>query len=441
MIVVRRAIVDRVGLSQGKAIVASVTLVAMAIVPEAFVHAGGYDTPMLYSARHIGMGGTAVGYVNDGSSLFHNPAGLAHTQRLSLLVNFSLLLARTKASPDIAALDRESERTVAPLFLLGAGYRLNNLITVGLGVYPVASAGAAYKYGDGTTQTENSTRLVFLEASPGIAFNLPGRLRLGLGYRVTYVSVDRFQGVKGGAAPGLDFSMSGTNFLGLRVGAQWTPLDWLQVGASYRHKTATKVSNERGTALRQDFTDIETTFVLPSKLSAGSRADWGNFGVGLDAEVTFNSQNKAHPLVGTPPPSPTDPMPMPSQVPNVFNWSNEVTVRGGLEYRLLAPVYGPPPLALRAGYIFDGKTTNARYPSAFGTPPGPTHIVTFGVGYNWGRWQMNAAYAYRTGSGAVRPQDVNNPANARCGFCGVAGIEDYRIRINGLYLDASVAFD
>src|SRR5689334_25443807 len=25
--------------------------------------AGGYDTPMLYTARHMGMGGTAIGYV------------------------------------------------------------------------------------------------------------------------------------------------------------------------------------------------------------------------------------------------------------------------------------------------------------------------------------------------------------------------------------------
>ena len=39
--------------------------------------AGGYDTPMLYSARHMGMGGTAISGVNDASALFHNPAGMA----------------------------------------------------------------------------------------------------------------------------------------------------------------------------------------------------------------------------------------------------------------------------------------------------------------------------------------------------------------------------
>ena len=42
--------------------------------------AGGYDTPMLYSARHMGVGGAAAGYVNDPSALYHNPAGLAHTE-------------------------------------------------------------------------------------------------------------------------------------------------------------------------------------------------------------------------------------------------------------------------------------------------------------------------------------------------------------------------
>src|SRR5688572_21806255 len=85
--------------------------------------AGGYDTPMLYSARHLGMGGTAIGFVEDPSAMFHNPAGLGNIKKFSVLGDFSLLLARVTASPDAAALDTESEQTVAPVFLVGGGLR------------------------------------------------------------------------------------------------------------------------------------------------------------------------------------------------------------------------------------------------------------------------------------------------------------------------------
>ena len=65
----------------------------------ALADASGYDTPMLYSARHMGMGGTAIGYVNDPSSLFHNPAGLGQVERGEVLGDFSLLLGGIHASP------------------------------------------------------------------------------------------------------------------------------------------------------------------------------------------------------------------------------------------------------------------------------------------------------------------------------------------------------
>src|ERR1041384_4302541 len=69
------------------------------LVAPRVAHAGGYDTPMLYSARHMGMGGAAVGYVRDPSALFHNPAGLAQVGRVSVLGDFSLLVGDIHGSP------------------------------------------------------------------------------------------------------------------------------------------------------------------------------------------------------------------------------------------------------------------------------------------------------------------------------------------------------
>lgn len=411
--------------------------------------AGGYDTPMLYSARHMGMGGTAIGYVDDPSAMFHNPAGLAHTRTWSAIGDFTLLLARVRSSPSILQQDIESKQTVAPLGLLGGGYRLNETVTVGLGVYPIALAGATYEYQSGSQNIVNRTRLVFLEASPAVALNLPGRVRVGAGYRITYVSLERYQGdpamtriVPGDPSmtmlPVLDFTVTGVNWAGFRVGAQWTPIDQLQIGAVYRHKTVTKVKNDTGIAVGQQFSDVDTTFVLPAKAGVGARADVWHFGIAVDGEYLFNSQNGAYPLAGLPPPTMFNPMPERIAVPNVFRWKDELVFRGGLEFRF-APVPVIDRLALRGGYIYDGKTTNEHYPSPFGTPPGPTHVITAGLGWDGGNWKLNAAFARRFGEGAVTAAHIEDPSNEACRFCGAAGNQPYKIGVTGLYLDFSYA--
>jgi long-subunit fatty acid transport protein len=421
---------------------ASLLAAMTALLPVA-ARAGGYDTPMLYSARHMGMGGTAIGFVDDPSAMFHNPAGLGHTQQLGLTADFSLLLAKVHASPSIlpGAQDIDSKQTVAPLFLLGGAYRLKKWVTVGLGIFPIASAGATYRYQSGTSTIENRTRLVFLEATPGVAFNLPGRVRLGAGYRITYVSLERYQGIPSDPAttPVLDFDMTGLNWAGFRVGAQWTATDWLQLGAVYRHRISTEISNTHGTALLMPFTDIKTTFRLPSKLGGGARFDLGPVGLAVDGEYLFNEENDAYALEGKSVPTASAPMSTAYQAPNVFDWKNEVTVRVGGEYRLLRTAEGRRRLSLRAGYVYDGKTTNALYPSAFGTPPGPTHVFTGGAGWNGGRWQVNAAFARRQGSGAVTAKDVMDRPRT-CVFCGDAGKDPYRIGINGFYVDFGYGF-
>jgi len=193
----------------------------------AVAKAGGYDTPMLYTARHMGMGGAAIGYVSDPSALFHNPAGLGQIKDGEVIGDFSLLLGGIHASPNTGAgKDVDSDLTVAPFFLAGAGYRIQQMVVLGVGLYPIASAGATYHYGTGGF--EDRTELFFLEASPAIAVNPLPNLRFGMGYRITYVRLVRYQGAPSSVDPPvIDFRMTGQNFTGLRGGLQWDALPWL----------------------------------------------------------------------------------------------------------------------------------------------------------------------------------------------------------------------
>jgi hypothetical protein len=164
-------------------------------------------------------------------------------------------------------------------------------------------------------------------------------------------------------------------------------------------------------------------------LALGVRGDIEGFGAAIDVEYAFNSQNELSALSG-------NVGGMRQSLDNIFDWDNALTRRIGAEYDVaISPERTITP---RLGYVFDARTSNKHYPTAFGTPPAPTMVLTGGVGYDAGAYQVNLAYAYRFGSTTVTADDISS-APETCVFCGKEG--DYEIGLNGLYVDFSYDFD
>ena len=397
-------------------------------------HAAGFDTPILYTARHQAMGGTAIGYVNDPSAAFHNPAGLQGVKGLAFLGDFSLILGKVRGSPFATptANSIDSKLVVAPFFLLGAAYRVHEWVTLGLAAFPVASGGAEYSYDIGTLHAKDYTEIVFLEATPLLSLNvpkdrwLPGRLSLGGGYRASLVMFDRQQGDPSDPQL-LNLSLSGFNWTGVRLGLQYSPIDALKFGVVFRNKVSVNTTADSGTVGGAKATNGALKFRLPAKLGFGARFDVQRFGIASDLEWAFQSENTKSHLTGQLEYASGELAP--ADKVNVFNWQNGVTWRLGVEYRLGRL----PSIPLRVGYIYDTKVTNTAYPSAFGTPPAPTQTVTAGAGYVAEHWQVNAAVSRRFSSAAhVDAAQLGEG----CQFCGFAG--DYKITMTGLYVDASI---
>ena len=410
-------------------------------------HAGGYDTPILYSARHMGMGGTAIGYVNDPSSLFHNPAGLGGVRGFEVLGNISPLMGTITTSPgsgedsperpaDGFYPTRTTERGVSPLFLVGAAYRIAEPVTFGFGVYPVAAAAGEYKLlsaplGAGMPQVPyiDKTRLVFLEFSPGVSVEIIKGLYVGAGYRVTMTTLERVKGNEANPQE-FNFEVSGVDATGVRAGVQYRPNDNFSVGLVYRHRIDPELKADKVHAF-YSMRDGKTTFTLPSKLGVGVSGKMERLHGALDLEYGFYSQNTTSVLSA----ERTDIVPPKTErVTNYFEWQNAITTRVGLEY-LLGPESQIP---VRVGYIFDGKVGNKMYPTPFGTPPAPSHSFTAGAGYRGEKWQTNVAFAYRFSSTEVLPSDVAGAI--ACASCSKPG-PDYNLKIMGFYLDFSYRFD
>jgi len=402
-------------------------LLTLAVTLPDPVFAAGYDTPILYSARHMGMGGAAIGYVNDPSALFHNPAGLARTGAGAAMADFSPLIGWIWASPEKPNQDVQSKMTFAPMFLAGGSYRVHDRVWLGLGVYPVASAGGAFEYDADGSHFVDSTKLVFIEASPGLGFKILDNLSLGASWRFANVSFRREKNMikDGSTTKQLDLDLKANNFSGFRVGLQWAPVDGVDIGLVYRSKTETVTKADTGTIV-VPVVDPSLKFVLPSKFGLGI-----NYRIlpalraALDVEYTLQSENGRNSVEAKLQSDGKTPF----GLANVSDWSDNVTIRGGLGY------YVTPSVEARAGYLFDGRASNTLYPSAFGTPPGPTHTATLGAGFAVNEsLTLGFAAAARMGSADVQGDKGDGKLPTDCAACGKAG--EYKIALYGAYVDA-----
>ena len=395
--------------------------------------AGGYDTPMLYAGEHMGLGGAAVAGVDDPSALFHNPAGLAQVRRGKALFHITYLSGDVTGSPGSTpeATSITSEPTQAPFPLIGVAYRVRPKLVVGLGAFPIASAGASYVYETPLNTVTDSTTLIFAEAGPALALDL-GRIRLGAGYRLTYLMLDRFSGGEG-VDPTIDFTLEGTHASGLRLGLQGELIDQpglrLQAGVSYRHQVVMYPKDEQARAIGFPINDVTSRFILPSRLSDGMRAEWGHWAAALDLEYGFNSLNYKSTLSGVAEVAPG--VTQEVALDNLFGWRDALTYRLGLERSLTSGV------KLRAGGAYDETTSSKTYPTAFGTPPAPTMLAGVGVGYRLGPWTLDASVAHRRGETEVTAQDLAQ-AEEPCVFCSNAG--DYAISLTGAYMALGYEF-
>ncbi|MFT5432013.1 MAG: long-subunit fatty acid transport protein, partial [Myxococcota bacterium] len=284
--------------------------------------------------------------------------------------------------------------------------------------------------------TKDRTAITFIEVSPGLAFH-GKRWSLGFGYRITIASLQRSQII--GLDSGVEFNnfeldLAGIDFKGLRIGFQFQPVDGLDIGFVYRHKIQPILKGDTATFLNKSRGKTEMDVTLPSRLGLGIRGEIplkeGMYiAVETDIEYAFQSQNEFSDIDTTKDDGSVE------TIKSFFNWQDALTLRLGLEVGVIEH------LRLRAGYVFDEQVTNKSYASAFGTPPADTHTGTFGAGWDQGPWEVNVAYAYRSGSYDVNIDDIQARTDQSRGIGGTcltcSGEGTHEIDLHGFYLDFS----
>lgn len=410
--------------------------------PASSAWAAGYDTPMLYSASHMGMGGTAISSVDDPSAVFHNPAGLSRTGKGMLHLDVSPLGGQIQGSPDVKALSVKSNFATSPFFMLSGAYQLIDRVHIGFAAYLLGGAAGKYEYnidknvkaGVYRTSVVDSASLGFIEFAPALSVRIIDGLTFGAAWRPLYTTFERERintndalGTVGtpDPQPFITMKMKGMEWTGFRVGLQYE-IAKLKLGVVYRNQVR---SNVGGSVYYGggDLLNAKYAFILPSKLGIGAQVQvLERLRLAVDFEYMFNSENTYVYLAGDQVDVNTKEL-KPKTIPNSSYWSDSFALRVGAGFKVSEP------LEVRAGYVYDARAANPMYPTAFGSPPGPTNIATAGVGYTFSpAFDMSFATAYRHGAASTSEVDTT------CPFCGKTG--DYAITLVGAYIDARYRF-
>jgi len=389
----------------------------------AVVRAGGLDLPTVYGARYGATGGASSAHVDDASAILHNPAGLAHLPGgLTATNSLSLFLVNLQTSPDFTNQNLSTGVKVGPTLLGSAGFRVHDRVVVGIGMYPVGAAGGEFSYRSmrGTEQVDwvNEQMALAFEVSPGVGVELTDGLRVGLGYRVTALLFERVMGAEADPVD-VNIDLFGMNFAGLRLGAQWQPIDALELGVTYRHKVTVDASADSGTLLGADLVNIDSSMVVPSKLTLGALVHVGKWQLLGELDYIANSQFDSIPISGDLPDQDGD-----VDVEFRFDWTDSYTAKLGLAYEVL------PGWTLRQGYALDSTPSNPAFPTTFGSPPADSHWLTLGGGYQAAHWRLDVALMHKLPtSHDLREGRIE----ADCRFCASGG--RYRSEMSAIMID------
>ncbi|SHI81071.1 OmpP1/FadL family transporter [Aquimarina spongiae] len=315
-------------------------------------YAGGYRVSV-QGQRAIAMGHTGVAVVNSAELVFFNPAGLVYLENnLNVSVGASAIFTDVIYQNASLGTTAETDSSVGtPLNLYGS-YKVNDWMSVGLGVYTPYGSEVTWPTDWAGSHLVNNIDLAAIYVQPVVSFKLSDYFSIGGGpiYVTGSVNFNRnfnrsLTDIEGNRS-NITVDDSGVSNWGWSVGAMFNPTENLRIGFSYRSEIILEA--EDGEATFANFPNSpafpangNTTFSaelpLPAELTIGLSYEYKKWLFAFDfnrqywevyesLDLTFG--NGATSL-------------------NPRNYKNSSVYRFGLQYQATEKI------ALRAGYYRD----------------------------------------------------------------------------------------
>ncbi len=360
----------------------------------------------------IGKIGGKIVYVDDASTVTHNPANLSYLTNNELLVSFTLGYGKREFEPDTGG-KAESKDPWAVLPNLFSSWNVNDDLTAGVGL--------TTPYGRSTTFPKDTvlryttpyfTELIAINLNPSLAYKVNENVSVGGGIDLLYSELDLRQIYPWSVATGNPAAPDGTSSFegdgsgfGINAAITIELTDKQRLVLTYR--SSIEVDYEGDSKLTQtpvaapvpslvtSQSDFETTIEFPTVLAAGYGIEvTDKLRVEVNVEwVEHSTFDELNIDAG----SNTAFLPS-STIP--ANWDDNWTYGFGADYQLNEN------LVLRCGYIY----LETPVPSETMLPSiseEDQSVVSVGFGYTSGQHKIDAAYAY----GIFNGRDVNNNIN------------------------------
>ncbi|MFW5803063.1 MAG: OmpP1/FadL family transporter [Verrucomicrobiota bacterium] len=330
---------------------------------------GGYKIPD-QSTRAMGMMDAFVAGADDASSVYYNPAGLAHILNPEMIGN--LYVSHTELEWDSSTAPDETSDNKH--YLIPTAYAAmpapnRDDLTLGLGIYSPYGLGTEWNTVDSPTNAALGAfgEIVVINVTPSAGWRVSERLRLGAGLDLAWSSVEQR---RSGPPTRMSLDGDGTG-IGYNLGLQYDFTPTCTLGLAYRSKMSVEYEGDAEIQPPLPFppysggaeTEIEfpasATVALSLKPTTRLRlelaASWEDWSI--------NEQTVVH----------LDPPAGPIVEDN--DWNSSWVLMLGAEYELNEKI------TLRSGYGYNEQPS----PSATATPLLPQddlHALSVGLGYH-----------------------------------------------------------
>ena len=354
-----------------------------------------------HGAAATASAGAFIARANDPTAIFYNPAGIVG-QKMGVAIWTTLITTKTDFAGVTSSLDAKMN---SGFFYPSHLYAVAPIgpVSVGLGIFSPFGLGTEWPatYSGRNISTKAQIQSFYFNPAAGMKL---GPVSVAAGLQAVYASVELKQ-VAQKALPGLgsvdvaNLDLNANNSLnyGFNLGLQFSPIQQVAVGASYRSKVKCEFE---GTA-KFDVTlptthpayatiraslpqsaDVKSSVTFPAIIGAGVaytpvpaltveadvvQMQWSVFDT---LPITFT--NAAYAALN-------------SKIAEDYGTSRSYRI--GAEYRV------KPNLAVRAGYLYDESPQPDASVSPM-LPDAPRNSAMLGLGYTWRKTTLDVSYMF-----------------------------------------------
>lgn len=349
--------------------------------------AAGFRLPDQDSAA-MAMGGAFVGQADNPSAVWYNPAGITDLDgtRISagvIAIYPVLTHENANGTTDV------SERSVFLPPQLFATDKINDKISLGLGITSPFGLSTDWSATSATSTVATFSRVKTIDINPNIAYRMSDSLSIAIGidYMKLQATMEKM------LAPNVLFRLDGEGSgWGANAGIKYRASEQLNLGLSYRSRVKVKVDDASADINAFGFSNpAQADITLPDIIQFGASYKTSDkLTLNADLEYTWwstydrlviqsNSIHQLGVLFGNPSASDTS--------IDEKDWKNTWTFRIGGQYKL------SDQWKLRAGYVYDqSPVPSDRFETR--VPDSDRQGISIGTGYTSGNITVDASYLY-----------------------------------------------